>query len=57
MTILHPHPTVNSVLPSAITQREGNAIQYAAGYVCKKLRKKIESSKHEYKEEMILCLG
>ena len=41
---------------SAITEREANAIRYAAGYVCKKLQKKIEMSKHKYKEEMVLCL-
>ena len=41
---------------AAITHREANAIRYAAGYVCKSLRKKIERSKHKYKEEMILCL-
>jgi len=43
-------------MSSVITEREGNAIRYAVGYVCKKLRKIIEKSKHEYKEEMALCL-
>ncbi|XP_065917383.1 uncharacterized protein [Dysidea avara] len=40
----------------AVTKREGNALRYAAGYVCRHLRKKIERSKHELKEEMVLCL-
>ncbi|XP_065888818.1 uncharacterized protein [Dysidea avara] len=40
----------------AVTKREGNALRYAAGYVCRHLRKKIECSKHELKEEMVLCL-
>jgi len=40
----------------ALTQHEGSALRYAAGYVCRHLRKKIERSKHELKEEMVLCL-
>ena len=40
----------------AVTKREGNALRYAAGYVCRHLCKKIERSKHELKEEMVLCL-
>jgi len=40
----------------AITQREGSALCYAAGYVCRHLCKKIECSSHELKEEMVLCL-
>ena len=40
----------------AVTKRKGNALRYAAGYVCRHLRKKIERSKHELKEEMVLCL-
>ena len=39
-----------------ITQCEGNVLRYAAGYVCRHLRKKIERSKHELREEMVLCL-
>jgi len=39
-----------------ITQREGNALRYAAGYVCRHLRKKIERSKHKLREEMVLRL-
>ena len=39
-----------------ITQHEGNALRYAAGYVCRQLKKKIERSRHPLKEELILCL-
>ena len=40
----------------AVTKREGNALCYAAGYVCRYLRKKIECTKHDFKEEIVLCL-
>ena len=33
-----------------------NALRYAAGYVCRHIRKKIEASNHPLKEEMTLCL-
>ena len=39
--LLDGHCTASShseSLSSAIMQREGNAIQYAAGYICEKLR-------------------
>lgn len=39
-----------------ISDQEGNALRYAAGYVCRHLRKKIERGSHELKEELILCL-
>jgi len=40
----------------ALTQREGNALRYAAGYVCRHIRNKIERSNHKFKEEIVLCL-
>ena len=39
-----------------ITQHEGNALRYAAGYVCRQFKKKIERGRHPLKEELILCL-
>ena len=43
--------------PSFITKDEGEeALRYAIGYVCRHLRKKIEDTNHELKEELILCL-
>ena len=39
-----------------ISHQEGSALRYAAGYVCRHLRKKIEHGSHELKEELILCL-
>ena len=36
--------------------QEGSALRYAAGYVCRHLRKKLERESHELKEELILCL-
>lgn len=41
---------------SEITHHEGNALRYAAGYVCRHLRKKIERENSEIKEELVLCL-
>ena len=53
----------NSFLGSAgkadvlsLTKNEGRAMRYAIGYICRHLRKKIEKSHHEHKEELILCL-
>ena len=43
-------------VPSAITEHEKNAISYAAGFACWKLRKKIKRSAHKYKNEMVMCL-
>ena len=39
-----------------ITCQEGNALRYAAGYICRHLRKKIERENTEIKEELVLCL-
>ena len=39
-----------------LTQHEGMALRYAAGYVCRQLRKKIEHGRHILKEELVLCL-
>ena len=56
--LLDDHCTTSShskSLSSAIMQHEGNVIQYAAGYICKKASGKKIESKHHYKEEMVLC--
>ena len=39
-----------------MNENERNALRYVAGYVCHKLRTKLERENHELKEEMILCL-
>ena len=39
-----------------MNENERNALHYVAGYVCRKLRTKIERENHKLKEEMILCL-
>ena len=44
----------DSITP--VSHQEGSALRYAAGYVCRHLRKKIERESHELKEELILCL-
>ena len=35
---------------------EENALRYAAGYIPRALRRKLERSSHHLKEELILCL-
>ena len=50
------HNEVDDIDTHNITQHEGNALRYAAGYVCRQIRKKIERGKHALKEELILCL-
>ena len=39
-----------------LTYEEKNALYYVAGYIPRALRKQLERSKHELKEELILCL-
>lgn len=39
-----------------LTDNEGNALRYTAGYICRQLRKQLERSNDEMKEELILCL-
>lgn len=41
---------------SPLTYNEVNALRYAAGYVCRHIRKKVEASNHPLKEEMVLSL-
>ena len=48
--------TANAADAPLITKNEGRAMQYAIGYICRHLRKKIEKSHHSHKEELILCL-
>ena len=33
-----------------------NALRYVAGYVCQKVNRNIEASKHAYKDVLLLCL-
>ena len=39
-----------------LTVEEANALHYAAGYVCHKLRKRLESSSNPQKEELVLLI-
>ena len=39
-----------------LTNNEGNALRYTAGYICRHLRKQLERSNHDMKEELVLCL-
>ena len=39
-----------------VTEHEASALRYAAGYVCRHLRKNIKRGNHEFKEELVLCL-
>lgn len=46
----------NSEPTASLNDQEANALRYAAGFVCRHLRKKIERSTHILKEELIVCL-
>lgn len=50
-----PSPDTHSG-PQCLTYEEKNALNYAAGYIPRALRKQLEHSKHQLKEELILCL-
>ena len=39
-----------------LNDNEKNALRYTAGYICRHLRKQLECSSHEMKEELVLCL-
>ena len=39
-----------------LSDDEGNALHYTAGYIYRHLRKQLERSNHELKEELVLCL-
>ena len=39
-----------------LTNNEGNALRYTAGYICRHLRKQLERGNHDMKEELVLCL-
>ena len=43
-------------LPQKMTNIEENALHYVAGYICRKVRFRLESSSNLKKNEMILCL-
>ena len=43
-------------LVDPLTYEEVNALRYVAGYVCQKVKEKIEESKHVYKAVFLLCL-
>ena len=36
--------------------QEQNAVQYAAGYIVRHLRQRLEMGSHQLKEELVLCL-
>ena len=46
----------NSNPTVSLNDQEANALRYAAGFVCRHLRNKIERSTHILKEELIVCL-
>lgn len=51
------HYQIASSKPTAsLNDQEANTLRYAAGFVCRHLRKKIERSTHMLKEELIVCL-
>ena len=52
-------PTVTpsaTIQQESLTYEEKNAVRYAAGYIPRALRSKLERSSHPLKEELILCM-
>ena len=58
--LIAKHFTVSqTAAPSPVpplTYEEVNALRYVAGYVCQKVKKNIEASKHAHKGVLLLCL-
>ena len=48
--------TEDSTPTPAVADHEGGALRYAAAYVCRHLRQKIEHGNHKFKEELVLVL-
>lgn len=40
-----------------LTKEEENALRYVAGYICRKVKDKVESSKASGRDDMLLCLS
>ena len=49
-------PSSNESEVDAVTCNEANALRYAAGYVCRHLKHKLQRSSHPLKNEMVQCL-
>ena len=49
-------PTTDCTCTLTLSYEEENALRYASGYIPRSLRKKLETSSHPLKEELILCL-
>ena len=45
-----------SAAPGSLTYSEANALRYAAGYVCRAVRKAIRTRGGASKDELLLCL-
>ena len=47
--------TTSYSVPS-LTPEEVTALRYVVGYVCRKVKKNIEASKHAHRQVLLLCL-
>ena len=45
-----------AALPPTLTYEEKNGLRYAAGYIPKMLRKRLKTSSHPLREDIILCI-
>ena len=55
--ICHPVPTVASTPPPSLIYNERNALRYVAGYIPRLLKKKLSTSSHPLKKDIILCIS
>ena len=39
-----------------MSREEESALRYVAGYICRRVRQQLETSTHQYKDDMILCI-
>ena len=51
-----PETEMESTEIASLSKEEENALRYAAGFIPRALRKKLERSSHPLKEEFIICL-
>ena len=46
----------DSTFVSTLSYEEKNALRYAAGYIPRALKKKLDRSSHQHKAELLFCL-
>lgn len=52
----HPLVTTSDSTPPPLTSEEISGLRYTAGYILKSIRKKLKTSTHPFKDDILLCI-